>query len=66
METELLLKPEEAAALLRIGLNECYKCLNNHTLVGYRVGRSWRIPQQSITQYINNQIESELRKQRNG
>jgi len=40
METELLLKPEEAAALLRIGLNECYKCLNNHTLVGYRVGRS--------------------------
>ena len=62
MEQELLLMPEEAASLLRIGLNECYKSLNNHTLEGYRIGRSWRIPYSSINKYISTKLNNEKKK----
>lgn len=62
MDTEVLLMPEEAAEALRIGLNQCYKILNDHSLKAYRVGRSWRIPQSSIHDYIQNQLTKEIKK----
>lgn len=49
---ELVLLPEEAAEILRIGMNQIYKMLNSGELNAYRVGRSWRIPKESIIKYL--------------
>lgn len=49
---ELVLLPEEAAEILRIGMNQIYKMLNSGELKAYRVGRSWRIPKESIIKYL--------------
>lgn len=49
---ELVLLPEEAAEILRIGMNQIYKILNSGELNAYRVGRSWRIPKESIIKYL--------------
>ena len=48
-----ILLPEEAAEILRIGMNQMYKILNTGELKAYRVGRAWRIPKQNIINYIN-------------
>lgn len=32
--------------------NECYKMLNEGTLKGYRVGKTWRIPKENVLHYI--------------
>lgn len=50
---EDVLLPEEAAEILRIGMNQMYKILNSGELKAYRVGRSWRIPKQNIISYLN-------------
>ncbi|MDD7403680.1 MAG: helix-turn-helix domain-containing protein [Butyribacter sp.] len=48
-----ILLPEEAAEILKIGMNQMYKILNTGELKAYRVGRSWRIPKENIINYIN-------------
>ena len=43
---------EEATEALRIGYNALYVLLNSGKLKGYRNGRVWRIPKESIKAYI--------------
>ncbi|CDE68298.1 dNA binding domain excisionase family [Clostridium sp. CAG:277] len=50
-----ILLPEEVSEILRIGMNEMYKILNNGQLSAYRVGRSWRIPKENLINYIQSQ-----------
>lgn len=47
-----VLLPEEAAEILRIGMNQMYKILNSGELKAYRVGRTWRVPKESIINYL--------------
>ena len=51
-----ILSPEEAMEELQIGRNAIYKLLDSEELKGFRVGRNWKIPQKSIDQYIDEQI----------
>lgn len=51
-EYDLVLRPQECAEILRIGMNEIYRILNNGELKGYRVGRTWRITKESVIKYI--------------
>ena len=51
----LVYVPEECAELLRIGMNQMYRILNNGELKAYRAGRTWRIPKESVIEYIKNQ-----------
>ena len=43
---------EDACEALRIGYNAIYDLLGSGKLKGYRNGRVWRIPKESVKQYI--------------
>ena len=47
-----VLTAEEACEALRIGYNALYELLNSGKLKGFRNGRVWRIPKQSLQTYI--------------
>ena len=51
-EYQDILTAEEAAEALRIGYNALYELLSSGKLKGYRNGRVWRIPKESIKAYI--------------
>lgn len=52
-----LLTVEEACEVLRIGYNAIYGYLNSGRLKGYRNGRVWRIPKQSVKDFIIESIK---------
>lgn len=52
-----ILIPEECAEILRIGMNETYKPLNQQQLIGYKVGKTWRIPKENLINYIKSKIK---------
>lgn len=45
--------PQELSEMLRIGMNQTYKILNEGLISAYREGRSWRISKQSVIDYIS-------------
>lgn len=47
-----VLTVDEACEALRIGYNAIYDLLGSGKLKGYRNGRVWRIPKESVKQYI--------------
>lgn len=47
-----VLTVEDACEALRIGYNAIYDLLRSGKLKGYRNGRVWRIPKESVKQYI--------------
>lgn len=49
---ETILIPEECAEILRIGMTEMYRLLNEKIITGYKVGRNWRIPKENLIAYI--------------
>lgn len=50
-----VLTTEEACEALRIGYNALYDLLQSGKLKAYRNGRVWRIPKQSVIEYIIDQ-----------
>lgn len=50
-----VLTVDEVADALKIGKNALYGLLNSGQLRGYRNGRSWRVPRESLTLYIKEQ-----------
>lgn len=50
-----ILSVEEACEALRVGYNAMYELLNNGKIKAYKNGRVWRIPKESIKEYIINQ-----------
>lgn len=53
---ETILVPEEICEILRIGQNEVYKMLNSGQIIGYKVGKTWRIPKENVISYIKSKI----------
>ena len=53
---DIILIPEECAEILRIGMNEIYKLLNQKKIIGYKVGKTWRIPKDNLISYIQSKI----------
>ena len=47
-----LLTVEELCEVLKIGHNAAYELLNSGKLKAFRNGRVWRIPRQSVVEYI--------------
>lgn len=47
-----ILTTEEACEVLRVGYNALYELLQSGKLKAYRNGRLWRIPKQSVIEYI--------------
>lgn len=50
-----LITVEELCEELLIGKNLAYKLLANGSIKGFRIGRIWKIPRQSINDFITQQ-----------
>ena len=48
---------EELCEELMIGRNAAYKLLEERKIKGFRIGRIWKIPRESINLYIKEQIQ---------
>ena len=47
-----ILSVGDVCEILLIGRNRTYELLNDGSLRGFRVGRTWRIPKKSLETYI--------------
>lgn len=45
----------DIAEVLCIGKNRVYELLESKSLKGFRIGRVWKIPKESLQEYITNQ-----------
>lgn len=53
--SESLVTVEELCEELMIGRNAAYSLLTTNKIKGFRIGRIWKIPRESIRQYIQEQ-----------
>lgn len=53
-----LLSPNEVCSRLNIGRNTMYRLLQSGMIPAFRIGNRWKIPESSITKFIDNQIET--------
>lgn len=47
-----ILTVTEVMELLYIGKNTAYRLLNSGEIQGFRIGRTWKIPKDALTEYI--------------
>ena len=52
-----MLRPDQVATRLAVCTRTVYRLVTDGKLIGLRVGNRLRIPEDSVTQYINRQIE---------
>ncbi|WIW70669.1 helix-turn-helix domain-containing protein [Anaerosinus gibii] len=55
---EDLVTVEELTEMLNIGKNSAYKLLASGNLKAFRINRIWKIPRQSVTDYVYAQTKS--------
>lgn len=48
-----LLTLEDLCEILLIGRNQAYILLSSGTIKALKIGRAWKIPKQSVIDYIN-------------
>jgi len=54
-DTLMILSPAEAAELLYVGKNTIYRLIADGEIKCFKVGRIWKIPKESLIEYIRNQ-----------
>ena len=62
----LLLKPEEAGALLGVGRSKVYALIASGALPGVRVGASVRVPRAALEQWVTEQSAAQGRGSESG
>ena len=53
-----LITVEEVCESLMIGKNAAYRLLGEGKLKGFRIGRIWKIPRESLIEFINRQYNA--------
>jgi len=48
-----VLSTDEVCEILFIGKNTLYKLLKSKQLIGYRIGKNWKITRQAVINFIN-------------
>lgn len=51
-ETNDLISLDDLCEMLFIGKNTAYHLLNSGEIKAFRIGRSWKIPRQSVINYV--------------
>ena len=54
-----ILTVNDVAEILYIGKNTVYSLLQSGELKAFRIGKSWRIPREALTQFIINKAKME-------
>ncbi len=47
-----ILTTKEVAEALKVGTSQIYKLVRSGNLKAFKEGKNWRIPRQSISQYV--------------
>ena len=58
MTNDDFLSVSDLSKKLKISRNTCYHLLLEKKILGFKVGRSWRIPQSNLNSYITIQSEN--------
>lgn len=58
MTNDDFLSVSDLSKKLKISRNTCYHLLLERKILGFKVGRSWRIPQSNLNSYITVQSEN--------
>lgn len=53
-----LITIEELCEILTVGKNTAYRLLNNGEIPAFRIGRTWKIPRQSVTTFIHKRCQA--------
>lgn len=56
-ETTSIITIEELCEQLMIGRNMAYKLLSKGKIKAFRIGKTWKIPQKSVSDYIFNSCQ---------
>lgn len=56
--TDDLITVDELCDILMIGKNMAYRLLNSGDITSFKIGREWKIPRQSVYQYIQKQCKA--------
>ncbi len=48
----VLLTPKDVMDILGVGKNTLYRLLASGELVGFRIGKSWRIPEKNLRDFM--------------
>lgn len=59
--TDELISFDELCAFLEIGRSTAYKLLNTKEIKAFKIGRIWKIPRASITEYVERKSSLTLR-----
>lgn len=52
-----LITLDELCETLSIGRNAAYRLLNQNDIKAFRIGKKWKIPKNSVTDYITKQSQ---------
>ena len=52
-----IIKFEEVMEYLNIGKSTLYKLLRSGEITSFKIGKVWKIPRQSVEDYIKNKIK---------
>ena len=52
---QVLITVEELCEVLMIGKNAAYQLLNSGKIKSFRIGRAWKIPRESLNNFIKQQ-----------
>lgn len=51
-EYDDIMSIEDVSEALHIGKNRVYELLSSKQLYGFRIGRPWKIPKESVEEYV--------------
>lgn len=57
---EPLIDATELANRLNCGMNTVYKLLNEKKIKAWKIGRTWKIPEKAVTEYIYQQSQMKM------
>ncbi|MGN0631977.1 MAG: helix-turn-helix domain-containing protein [Ruminococcus sp.] len=56
-----IMKFEEVMEYLNIGKSTLYRLLRNNEITSFKIGKVWKIPRQSVEEYVKNSLSASVR-----
>lgn len=56
-----IMKFEEVMEYLNIGKSTLYRLLRNNEITSFKIGKVWKIPRQSVEEYVKNSLSTSVR-----
>lgn len=51
---------DELCEMLSIGKNTAYDLLNRKEIAAFKIGRFWKIPRESVSNYVKERVKKEV------